>query len=229
MSRQAIPILSLTVLAAAALTAHRFVTGAGAVCGAGGKALGLLHNDAASGDAVAATVVGTAIMESGAAIAKDAEIQSDALGRGITATTGPVLARALEAASGAGELIEVLVLCPAAMVADAAKLAQVLASNDVTAISANGAVPISGVSLVAGGTGLAGLTLAAPQPGCQVRLRVASLASGNVVTTTAAGVTFDGTNNTAAMNAVGDELVLGYKSATEWHVIENTSTTLSAV
>jgi hypothetical protein len=50
-----------------------------------------------------------------------------------------------------------------------------------------------------------------------------------VVLTTAAGVTFDGTNNTATFNAAGDELVLGYKSATEWEVIENTSVTLSAV
>lgn len=227
--RQATPLLALTLVATAALTEHRFATAAGAVCGAGGKALGLLHNDAASGDPVAVTVVGTAIMEAGGAIAKDAEIQSDSLGRGITATTGPVLARALEAASLAGDKIEVLVLCPAAMVADAAKLAQVLASNDVTAISANGALPVSGVSLVAGGTGLDGLTLAAPQAGCQARIRVATLTSGNVVITTASGVTFDGTNNTATMNAVGDELVLGYKSATEWAVIENTSTTLSAV
>lgn len=229
MSRQAIPLLALTVVAGAALTEHRFATAAGAVCGAGGKALGLLHNDAASGDPVAVTVFGTAIMEAGAAIAADAYIQSDSLGRGVTAVNGPVLARALEAASLAGDKIEVLVMCPSAMITDAAKLAQVLTANDVTEVTADGALPVSGVSLVAGGEGLAGLTLAAPQPGCQARIRLASITSGSVVVTTAAGVTFDGTNNTATMNAAADELVLGYKSATEWVVIENISTSLSAV
>lgn len=229
MGRQAIPVLALTVEAVAALTEHRFVLQTGAVCGANGAGIGVLQTDAAIGDPVAVTVLGTAILEAGAAVAAGANLESDSLGRGVTATNGPVLCRALEAAAAAGDKIEVLVMANASVVSSAAKLAQVLASNDVIAISANGALPISGISLIAGGTGLASLTLAAPQPGCQARIRVASLSSGNVVITTASGVTFDGTNNTATMNAAADELVLGYKSATEWLVIENTSTTLSAV
>lgn len=229
MGRQAIPVLALTVEAVAALTEHRFVLQTGAACGANGAGIGVLQTGAEIGDAVAVTVLGTAILEAGAAVAAGANLQSDALGRGITATTGPVLARALDAAAAAGDKIEVLVMANASVVSDAAKLAQVLASNDATAVSANGALPISGISLIAGGTGLAALTLAAPVAGCQARIRLASITSGSVVVTTAAGVTFDGTNNTATFNAAADELVLGYKSATEWAVIENTSVSLSAV
>lgn len=229
MGRQAIPVLALTVEAAAALTEHRFVLQTGAACGANGAAIGVLQTGAESGDPVAVTVLGTAILEVGAAVSAGANLESDASGRGVTAVNGPVLCRALEAASQAGDKIEVLVMANASVVSSASKLAQVLASNDVTAVSANGALAISGISLIAGGTGLASLTLAAPQPGCQARIKVASLSSGNVVVTTAAGVTFDGTNNTATFNAAADELVLGYKSATEWTVIENTSVSLSAV
>lgn len=229
MGRQAIPILALTVEAAAALTEHRFVTVAGGVPSAGASALGVLQTDAASGDAVAVTVLGTAILEAGAAVAQGAKLQADSLGRGVTATTGTVLAYALDAASQAGDKMEVLVVGPAAMVANPDKLAQVLASNDITRYSADGAVAISGIALVDGGTGIAGLTLAAPAPGCQCRIKLDTLTSGTVVLTTAAGVTFDGTNNTATFNAVADELVLGYKSATEWEVIETTSVTLSAI
>lgn len=230
MGRQAIPILALTVEAAATLTEHRFITAAGAVPAAGASALGVLQTDAeAVGDAVAATVVGTAILEAGAPVAQYALIQSDALGRGITATDGVVLALTLDAATQAGDLMEVLVISAASYIANPSKLAQVLASHDITRYSAGGAVAISGIALVDGGTGIAGLTLAAPQPGCLCRIKLDTLTSGTVVLTTAAGVTFDGANNTATFNAAADELVLGYKSAAEWEVIENTSVTLSAV
>jgi hypothetical protein len=229
MSQQSIPLLTLSVLAAAAITEHRFILQSGEPCGAAGNAWGLASMSAASGDYVGATVLGTAVMEAGAAITADANIQADSLGRGITATTGPVLARAMEAAAAAGDKIQVLVTIASSVVSDPAKLAQVLASNDVTAVSANGALPISGVSLIAGGTGLAALTLAAPAAGCQARIRLATITSGSVIVTTAAGVTFDGTNNTATFNAAADELVLGFKAATEWQVIENTSVSLYAV
>lgn len=229
MGRQAVPVLSLSVVAAAAITAHRFALANGTICGANGNAKGVYISDAEVGELVGITVLGTAIVESGAAFAVDANLQSDALGRAVTAVDGPVVARALEAATAAGQLVEVLVIASPSTIADGAKLAQVLASNDITRPSADGAVPISGIALIDGGTGIAGLTLAAPQPGCQARIKLDTLSSGTVVLTTAAGVTFDGTNNTATYNAAGDELVLGYKSATEWEVIENTSVTLSAV
>ena len=226
---QNIPLLTLSLLASAALTGNRFTTLAGAVCGAAGAAAGVARSDAAAGAYVPVVLLGTATLEAGGVIAAGDYLQSDSLGRGVTATTGPALALALEAAAAAGQMIEVLVIAAANVVADPAKLGQVLVSNDITEVSANGALPVSGVSLIAGGTGLAGLTLAAPKPGCQARIRVESLSSGTVVVTAAAGVTFDGTNNTATFNAANDELVLGYLSATRWRVIENTSVTFSSV
>ena len=108
------------------------------------------------------------------------------------------------------------------------KLENVLKSNDVYEISANGAVNITGNNVVIGGTGLT-LTLAAPESGVNCVIIIRSISSGNVVVTTASGVTFDGTNNTATFNAAADKLVLGYKSATQWAIIENNSVVLSNV
>lgn len=218
------PILALPHAITATVSPHRFVTAAGAHAGAGAAAHGVSQGDGASGDTIAVTVLGSAIVEAGAAISAGAEVQSDSVGRSTTSAGGIILGRALTAASAAGRKHEVLLYQQLG-----AKLGYVLASNDVTVVSANGALPISGISLIAGGTGLAGLTLAAPAPGCLARIRVATISSGNVVVTTAAGVTFDGTNNTATCNAAADELILAYKSATEWHVVSNTSVTLSAV
>lgn len=83
------------------------------------------------------------------------------------------------------------------------------------------AIPINGIAQIAGGTGIADMTLAAPSPGSLVVIRIASITSGTVVVTTAAGVTFNGTNNTATFNAADDTLILVYKSATEWSIVLN--------
>jgi hypothetical protein len=79
----------------------------------------------------------------------------------------------------------------------------------------------NGVSAITGGTGIADMSLAAPSPGDLAIIRINSLTSGSVVVTTAAGVTFDGTNNTATFDAANESLVLAYKSATEWQVVLN--------
>lgn len=241
--RQSVSLLTLSVVASAAITESRFVTAAGALCAANGSAAGVSQSAAAIGAMFPVVVLGTAIVESGAAIAKDALLESDATGRAVTAVNGPVLARALEAASGAGEMIEVLLTATPATVSDpeklaavlgavpaAAKLARVLAANDITRYDDDGAIAISGIALIDGGEGIAGLTLAAPQAGCLARIKLDAITSGAVVLTTAEGVTFDGTNNTATFDAAGEELVLGYKSATEWEVVANVgSVALSAV
>ena len=218
------PILALPLTLAGTVSAYRFVTAAGAHVGAAAAAHGVAQQGGASGEVITATVLGSAIVESGGAISVNGEVQSDSVGRAVASAGGIILGRALQAATGAGQRIEVLLYQQLG-----AKLGYVAISNDVTDVSANGALPISGISKIAGGTGLASLTLAAPAPGCQARIRLVSISSGSVVITTAAGVTFDGTNNTATLNAAADELVLGYASATAWTVIENTSVTLSAV
>lgn len=226
MSKQAYPLLPLTLVAGASLSANRFVTSAGAVPGAGTAAIGVNRVAASSTDKITVDVIGTAIVETGGVISAYDEIQTDASGRAVTSDGGVVLGIAMQASTGSGKFIEVLLYTH---VDNGTKFNNVLVSNDITEVSDNGALPTSGISLIAAGTGLPALTLAAPSAGCQARIRIISRTSGDTIVTTASGVTFDGTNNTATLNAVGDELVLGYKSATQWIVIENTSVTLSSV
>lgn len=91
------------------------------------------------------------------------------------------------------------------------------------------AIPVNGITLITGGTGIADMTLAAPAANSHVIIRLASLTSGSVVVTTAAGVTFDGTNNTLTMNAAEDWIELVYVSATQWGVVRSNSIALSVV
>jgi hypothetical protein len=82
-------------------------------CGAGEAAIGIqLDTAAVAGDAVAVASLNNNVsckLEAGAAVAAGALLKSDASGRGITATSGSiVVARTLEAATAAGDLIEVM-------------------------------------------------------------------------------------------------------------------------
>lgn len=79
----------------------------------------------------------------------------------------------------------------------------------------------NGLTLITGGTGIADLTLGAPKVGARVIIRINTLTSGNVVITTASGVTFNGTNNTATLDAVNEALELVYKSPTEYAIALN--------
>lgn len=136
MSQQATSILSLTYLASGAVAQYRGVLFTGAQCAAAGaKILGISEKPAASGEYSSAISYGTAVCEAGAAIAVGAALAMDASGRVITATavtitTGAtavtssaangagtitggdlpqfIVGHALQAASAAGDLIEVL-------------------------------------------------------------------------------------------------------------------------
>lgn len=111
MSKQAIPVLTLTILAAAALTAERFVTFAGAVPAADANVLGVVRQTAIAGDRVTVDVSGTAIVEAGAAITAGATLKVDATGKVITwATSGAKVGMALQSASASGQFIEVLLI-----------------------------------------------------------------------------------------------------------------------
>jgi hypothetical protein len=75
------------------------------------------------------------------------------------------------------------------------------------------------------------LTIPAPRDSGQL-LILRNLSSNTTahVMTCAAGVTFDGTNNTATMDGSGDQLIMVSKSSTEWLIILNTgSVGLSSV
>lgn len=108
-----IATLTLTVTAGGALTANRFVTGAGAAPSANGRALGVTRTGAtASGDLVPVDVMGTTLVEASAAIAAEAQVATTSDGRAVTFSTGAVLARVApgSSATAAGQLIEVLLI-----------------------------------------------------------------------------------------------------------------------
>lgn len=107
---QSLSLLTLTVTASGAVTKRRFVTVAGALAGAAANTLGVSTTDAADTEHFAADVLGTTVVEAGAAVAAGAAIETDATGRAITKAAGPTVARALEAAAAAGDLIEVLLI-----------------------------------------------------------------------------------------------------------------------
>lgn len=111
MSQQAISLLALTIALTGTVAANRFVTPAGAQAGADANTLGVSRTAGVSGDKITVDVIGTAIVESGAAVAAGATLESDASGRAVTwATAGGKTAIALQAATAAGQLIEVLLL-----------------------------------------------------------------------------------------------------------------------
>jgi hypothetical protein len=104
----------------------------------------------------------------------------------------------------------------------------VILNQIVTQYSGAGAIAVAGMAAIAAGTGY-NMTLAAPVTYGVCNINIVSRTSGNVVVTCAAGVTFDGTNNTATFNAVNDQLIIGYKSATQWAILFNNSVVLSLV
>lgn len=116
MGAQNISLLKLTVGAAGAIAANRFVTPAGAQAGADANTLGVSEFAAgAAGEKIPVTALGTAVVEAGAAVAAGATLKSDASGRAITwAASGAKVAIALEAAAGAGSFFEVLLVPNAA-------------------------------------------------------------------------------------------------------------------
>ena len=96
---------------------------------------------------------------------------------------------------------------------------------DVVEVSASGALPTSGIALVTTGDSTdVAMTLGAPTKGTQVRVKLVVDGGADLVITTDSDITFDGEDTTATLEAVSDELVLGYKSATQWIIVENIGT-----
>ncbi|RYF71554.1 MAG: DUF2190 family protein [Comamonadaceae bacterium] len=113
-----IAVLTLTVTAAAALAANRFVELDGTYPTAGGKALGVTRFDAAVGDLVSVDILGTTIAECGGAVAADAPLMVDAAGKVVTLTGSAkqAVGRALEAGAGDGAKVEILLIPSAGLV-----------------------------------------------------------------------------------------------------------------
>lgn len=79
----------------------------------------------------------------------------------------------------------------------------------------------NGLTVIAGGSGIAGMTLAAPSPGDVAIIRLDSLSGGNVVVTGGTNVKLSGTNIKATFDAVNETLMLVYKAANTWEVALN--------
>ena len=93
-------------------------------------------------------------------------------------------------------------------------------------LTETGAITLnSGVVLLNHASVIIAATLDAPAVGDELYI-INSSASGTAAhtVTTAAGVTFDGTNNTATLNAPGEALHIIAISATRWFILENIGT-----
>lgn len=112
MSRQSLSIFALTVIATAALTAERMVTGAGAVATAAGRALGATRSDAAIGEPTTVDVLGTSLVTAGAAIAADALVEVGAAGKVVTKAAGVTVGRLApgSVALADGDVVEVILI-----------------------------------------------------------------------------------------------------------------------
>lgn len=106
---QSIDLLSLRAVSTGAIARARGVTFGGAQAGANGKILGIANHAAtAAGQDVTVTVSGTAVVEAGAAIAIGASLAMDATGRAVTAAALTIavggVAVTSAAANGAGTM-----------------------------------------------------------------------------------------------------------------------------
>lgn len=110
MSRQSQPCHAMSVTASGAVTEARFVTHAGAQAGAAANTLGVARFSAQDKENVTVDTLGTSIMEAGGAISAGGLIETDASGRGVAKASGPSVARARQAATLAGDMIEVFLL-----------------------------------------------------------------------------------------------------------------------
>lgn len=110
MSQQAITLLALPITAAVALPEYRAVTYVGELAGAdAADVIGITKRAAPVGALVDVAVLGTAVIEAAAPIASGQALISDASGKATPGTTN-VIGRALQAATFAGELIEILLV-----------------------------------------------------------------------------------------------------------------------
>lgn len=102
-------LMACTVVATATITGGCGITLAGAVPAAGANGY-IAEFSGVSGDAITVNVIGTTVAMSGAAFAANTLLEFNASGKLIANTTGKVVARSLFAATGADQLVEVLII-----------------------------------------------------------------------------------------------------------------------
>lgn len=103
------PILITTITAGAALGKNLFVSFAGVLPSADVKALGVVNADTDSGEQAPVVVSGIVLVKSSAAVTQGVAVTTDAAGKAkAVATTEVINGYALDPASGADELIRIL-------------------------------------------------------------------------------------------------------------------------
>lgn len=109
---QKISVLTLSLAAASALTAERFIGADGNVAAAAGNAVGVNTTDAAAGDQVAYDALGTTVVTAGGAIASGAAVEVGAGGKAVTKAAGITVARVVPGSSATadGDRIEVFLI-----------------------------------------------------------------------------------------------------------------------
>jgi len=105
--KTSITLAVMSIVAAVALTARRFVTPGGAVPAAGAWCPGIANADYAAGETAGVVTHGIELVEAGAAVAVGAAVQTDNAGRAITLDAGVSLGRALDEATAAGQFVRV--------------------------------------------------------------------------------------------------------------------------
>ena len=101
-------LCTISILAAAALPARRFVSPTGTVPADGVWCPGIANDNFDAGEMAGVNTHGALLVEAGAAITQGAEVQTDVAGKAITKAAGIALGRALDAAAAAGDIIRVL-------------------------------------------------------------------------------------------------------------------------
>lgn len=102
-------VCPITIPVSGVVMSHRFVGTNKAQAGAAANTIGVAAYDGTS-EPTTIDVLGVVSVEAGAAVAAGALIETDASGRAITRTAGPIVARALEAATQAGDLIQCVLI-----------------------------------------------------------------------------------------------------------------------
>lgn len=104
-------LLTLSVAAAVALAAERFVTANGNYPTARQGAFGVTTTSAAAGALVAVDTLGTTVVTAGTAFLKDGPLAVGPNGKAVPAEAGDVVvARALQAATADGDRVEVFLI-----------------------------------------------------------------------------------------------------------------------
>jgi hypothetical protein len=102
-------VCPITILVVGAVTAYHFVGTDLALAGAGDNTFGVAAYDGTD-EATTVDTLGVVPVEAGAAVAAGALLQSDASGRAITKDAGATVARAIDAATAAGDLIRCVLI-----------------------------------------------------------------------------------------------------------------------